>query len=346
MRNRGVRGQAALVVVALLAGCSSDEGNISAPAVDASVDLAWDAPGAADASSDAARGDAAVDVAADTVDEAEASDDGSDAAPAVDATATTDAGDACDATAIVGTPLDPAAEGLPASGLALWLRADRGIYEAGASGVCAWRDARLNATLLGRGAGPDPTWVAASIGGRPAVEFTASTAGFSVAGVLGIAPTSGRTFVAVGELESAATRWTIVGQGATGSAGTYLTIDTNTFQTAGSREGVYAMNNAYDSTLATAVTPRLHVYTIQQMTVGAPVLDALGYRVNGVDLTLSRNGGGLGNGLLESFAAADVTWAGASVPSRLAEVLIYDRPLSAGEIATLETTLEARYGIP
>src|SRR4029077_1316137 len=97
-------------------------------------------------------------------------------------------------------------------------------------------------------------------------------------------------------------------QGQSGTPGTYLGVDTNTFATAGGREGVYMMNNAYDSALATTTAaPRVHVYTISTMTAGTPVLSGIDYRVDGVTQTLTRTSGGLGNGNFENFSTANFT---------------------------------------
>ena len=68
------------------------------------------------------------------------------------------------------------------------------------------------------------------------------------------------------------------------------------------------MNNAYDSALATTTAaPRIHVYTIQTMTVGTPVLPSIDYRVDGATQTLTRTSGGLGNGNFENFSTANYT---------------------------------------
>jgi hypothetical protein len=104
------------------------------------------------------------------------------------------------------------------------------------------------------------------------------------------------------------------------------------------------MNNAYDSSLATSLTPHVHTYTIQTMTLGAPVLSGINYRVDGTALTLTRTAGGLGNGNFESFAGANYTSVASTNEGTVAEVLVYDRALTATEAGTIEAALKARYG--
>jgi hypothetical protein len=165
-------------------------------------------------------------------------------------------------------------------------------------------------------------------------------------GAVDIPAASGRTFVAVVASVSTTKRFQPVTQGKAGTPGTYLGIDTNTFSTAGSREGVYVTNNAYDSALATSTAPRVHVFTISTMVAGTAVLPSIDYRVNGVAQTVTRTSGGLGNGNIESFAAADFTSVGsAGGDAIVAEALIYDHPLGVTERDALEAALIARYGI-
>ena len=171
-------------------------------------------------------------------------------------------------------PLDATAAGFPASGLVLWLRGDRGVHKTTANAVCAWADQSGHGAIF-TPYGARPSWSATGLAGLPAVRSTTGGEGLSTGGVLGIAPTSARTMIAVSQLVSATKRFQPLHQGKSGTAGTYLGPDTNTFSTAGSREGVYMMNNAYDSALATTTAaPRVHVYTISTMTVGTPVLPA------------------------------------------------------------------------
>ena len=241
--------------------------------------------------------------------------------------------------------LDPTTVGLPASGLALWLRGDRGVYKTAANAVCGWADQSGKGSILTPYAGR-PSWSATGLAGLPAVRSTAAGEGLSVGGVLGIGPTSARTIIVVSQLVSASNRFEAVEQGQSGTPGTYLALDTNTFNTAGDREGVYMMNNAYDSALATTTaSPRIHVYTISTMTVGTPVLSGIDYRVDGVTQTLTRTSGGLGNGTFENFSGANFTSVATNSEGIVAEVLIYDRALGDTERSAVEAALKTRYGI-
>ncbi len=175
--------------------------------------------------------------------------------------------------------------------------------------MCAWADQSGHGRIL-TNAGGRPLWRPGTVGGKEGVHFDTAAAAMATAGALDIPATSGRTFVAVVASVSTTKRFQPVTQGKAGTAGTYVGIDTNTFSTAGSREGVYVTNNAYDSALATSTAPRVHVFTISTMAAGTAVLPSIDYRVDGVVQTVSRTGGGLGNGNIESFAAADFTAVG------------------------------------
>jgi hypothetical protein len=245
----------------------------------------------------------------------------------------------------IATALSPSANGLPTAGLAVWLRADRGVYKTASNGVCAWVDQSGNGNVFRDATAGQPQWVDASVGGQAAIQFSVASGPMTVGGVVGIAPTSGRTFIAVVKLVDTAARFQAVMQGQGSTAGTYLNLDANTFNTVGSREGVYATNNAYDSPLATSTAPRVHVYALSTLVPGTSVLGALDYRVNGATQTLTRTSGGLGNGNLEDFSQANFTLVGNDGTAFLAEALIYDHALGTAEKKQVEQSLEARYGI-
>jgi hypothetical protein len=318
------------------------DGGAGATGTGGAVDAAADAPNelpVADAATDGDASDGATDAgASDAIDAA-------DAAP--EAAPRFDAGLGCDPPPLTEAPLVPAAEGVPATGLVLWLRGDRGIYMTpGAGAVCAWADQSAQHGVL-TASGSNPFWMPLTVGGQAAVHFTTTSAALTTGGVLGIAPKSGRTFVAVQKLVTLAARFSPIMQGQAGTPGTYLHIDTNPFQTAGSREGVYATNNAYDSSLATSTSARVHIYTLSTVVPGTPVLSAIDYRVNGAAQTLTRTAGGFGNGNLEDFSGANFTAVGAEGGDALvAEVLVYDHALSADEKTAVEAALKTRYGIP
>jgi len=247
--------------------------------------------------------------------------------------------------------LTPAGVGIPADGLVLWVRADHGIYKNAQNEVCAWHDQSGKGNDLHQFTAR-PTWQSAAIGGQPAIRAATTSQLLYTENVLGIAATSGRTFIAVSQLATATGRFNPIIQGQSGTTSTYLMIDANTWQTAGSREGLYVTNSSFDTGLATSTTPRLHVLTVSTMAVGTALSSALAYRVNGAAQTLTLK---TGNGSIQSFAGANYTAVGSvnASPSAaatagdgmVAEALVYDRALTADEITAVETALKARYGI-
>ncbi len=331
-------------------GATAGSGGASGGTAGATAGAGGDVDAGADAASDVATESPPPIDAADATTATDAGDTRpADALDAIaDAAPMFDVGPGCDSVLQANAPpLVPSAEGVPAAGLVLWLRGDRGVYMTpDANAVCAWADQSPQHGLL-TASGVRPVWQPMGVGGKDAVHFPPTAKALTTGGVLGIAPKSGRTFIAVQQLVTTTARFGAVMQGQSGTPGTYLNIDTNTFQTAGSREGVYATNNAYDSALATSTAARIHVYTLSTMVPGTPALSAMDYRVNGAAQTLTRTAGGLGDGNLEDFTAADFTAVGIpGADAIVAEVLVYDRALTADEKVAVETALKARYGIP
>jgi hypothetical protein len=251
---------------------------------------------------------------------------------------------------VVQPPLSATALGLPATGLALWVRGDRGVYKDSANGVCAWEDQSGNRHVL-RPATERPVWENASVGKQDAIHFVSVGDVLGMGGVLGIGATAGRTFVAVDELVQTDGRFHPILQGFDGSPGEYVGIDANTWQTTGSLEGVFVADNSFDTTLATTTTPRLHVLVIPTLVYGTALPGSLLYRVNGVAQTFTLKSG---SGQVDYFTDANFTAVGAvsKTPSTgitgeafVAEALVYNRVLTTTEIANVETSLKSRYGI-
>ncbi len=252
--------------------------------------------------------------------------------------------------------LSAEAVGLPSSGLALWLRADHGIYGATTGGgnpaVCAWQDLSGGTTVL---AGASrPSLIANGIGTQAAVQFSAAEQVLTTGGVLGIASTSPRTMIAVERLTSANGRFNPVMQGQGASLGAYVAIDANTWQTQGNLEGVYITNNSYDTgTATTTAGARIHVLTVEStMTVGTALPGTIDYRINGAAQTLSLR---QGSGNFEDFSGANFTavglfgtasMGGTTTGALVSEVLVYGRALTLVEKQMVEAVLKARYAIP
>jgi hypothetical protein len=299
------------------------DASVDGTAPDASVD-----GGPTDASADGAVADAA-------------SDAGVDGPPPFDA------GAGC--IAPNDPPLSAAAAGLPTAGLVVWLRADHGIHMTATNGVCAWVDASGGGHVFA--ASPPtarPLWESAGTAGLPAVHFNAAGPGLVEAGVLGLPPQSARTFIVVQSLVSLTGRFHSIIQGQSGTPGTYVMIDTNTWFTAGRREGVYAMNTSFDSDLATLAGARLHVYSVGPMTIGTPVAAGISYRIDRVTRTLTQTSSGVGTGNFSDFSLANFTTIGSvqGGEALLSEVLVYDHVLSTADRNAVEAALSTRYAIP
>jgi hypothetical protein len=274
---------------------------------------------------DAAGGDATATDATDDAGAADASDVPVDTTTAPDADAAADATDGSSADVASGdvlpeldagadcigpgveVSLSPTAAGLPTDGLVLWVRADHGVYKTAANAVCGWRD-QISPTRLLLPSSSRPTWQDASVGGQAAIHFNVVGSDLYT-DPLGIPATSARTFIAVSQLASATGRFHPILQGQGNTPGTYLGIDANTWQTVGSREGVYVTNNSYDSATATITTaPRIHVMTVSTLELGTAVTTAVDYRIDGATQALTLKAG---NGSVADFSGANFTTIGA-----------------------------------
>lgn len=234
-------------------------------------------------------------------------------------------------------------ESIPTRGLALWLRADRGANVGPNQEVCVWCD------LSGHGhdlvAGGTPRLLPSAAGGRPAVQ-SGGGSNLGRGDLLSITATAGRTLISVFRMTNPGVRTQPIAQGRVGSAGTYLMIDANTFNTTGAFYGVYVTNNAYQSTTRTSTHAAAHVMRISSAQPGVTVLSQLAYFVNGAAQSITRTAGGLGNGTIESLASGNFTSVGNSASSHeVSEVLVYDRPITDPERAQVEAYLAARYGL-
>lgn len=279
--------------------------------------------------------------------DAAATDAGSDAAVVPDI----DAGAGCLSPGAQGT-LSATAEGLPAAGIALWVRADRGVYKTTTNDVCAWRDQSNSGRLLTPGTAR-AQWQSASVGGQAAIHFAAVGTDLGTGSVLGLDPAGARTFVAVDQLVIANGRFHPILQGNSSPSNqtVFLGIDANTWQTAGYREGAYISGSSFDTALATTTSaPRVHVMTLSTLASGTTITTAVDYRVNGVAQPLSITAG---SGSMIDFSSANFTTIGAvsGTPTTtygdamVAEALIYDHALTLSERQAVESALEARYGI-
>jgi hypothetical protein len=331
-----------------LAHCTDDDDSSARAGLDASMlDAATSDAGASkdgSASVDAGGADAeAADAAVIDAGTGDAADGASDAGPEIDAApGFDDAG----CPLFGGTVLSAADAGLPATGLALWLRADVALATLDGGAVCRWDDVSGNGRSFVPAAAP-PVRSATGLKGGVAVSFPASGTHLVRNDVLGLAATSARTVVVFGATQDTTHRFQYFFQGEGGTAGTYFGLDQNTFNTTGSHEGAYVTNNGYDANVATSTNPRTHVLSISSFAAGTALPAALVYAIDGTPVTLTRTPGGLGSGTVESFANADFTTIGAGASgftgAMLGEMLVYDHALTGPERAAVEQYLSQRF---
>ena len=243
-------------------------------------------------------------------------------------------------------PLSSLADaGFPTTGLTLWLRADRGLATADAGAVCRWDDQSGNGYTFRPTLTP-PSLVAAGIEGHPAISFVGNEE-LSRGDVLGLGATSARTIAVYGKATDLTNRFHYFIQGEVGSPGVYVSLDQNTFQTAGSLEGVYVGNNAFDSNVPTASAPRSQIFSMSSLVTGTSLPGALVYEVDGTVVPLNRTAG---SGAVESLATMNFTsigalgvggeaWGGAL----LGEVIVWNRALTDAARADVETHFQAHF---
>ena len=237
--------------------------------------------------------------------------------------------------------------GFTTTGLSLWLRADLGLAATDAGVVCRWDDVSGHDRAFLPATATPPVVDATGLNGKPSVSFPADGHHLIRADVLGLAATSGRTVAVFASSNDTTTRYELFYQAKLGTPGTYFGIDANTFNTVGGREGVYVTNNAFDSDLATSTTPHTYILSISSFAPGGSLPGVLVYEVDGVVRTLTRTPGGLGDGTVEDFSAADVTYFGSASPGylggKVGEMLVWDHALSDVDRLAVEQYFQRRY---
>lgn len=279
-------------------------------------------------------------------DAGDAGDAGKDAAPIYD-----DAG--------CSIPQDPLPEladaGFPTTGLILWLRADRGVSTTDAGALCGWRDqsGKSHDFVVDPVAAPftaPPQVTPSAINGKPAVSVSGTTAQIHREDTLGLPTNSARTYVAFGATADTTGRFDYLFQAATDPSDnvSYAGFDMNTFNSSPSKEGVYMTANAYEANVATTTAPRVHVYAVDDMTVGGDILSSIHYDVDGVATTLTHTPAGIGNGKFLDFSPASRTFVGLAqsatfTGAAIGEVMLFDRSLNAADRTAINTYFENRY---
>ncbi|MBK6695799.1 MAG: hypothetical protein IPG50_26860 [Myxococcales bacterium] len=313
-------------------------GDVSAPQLDGSGAQPEASLGDSAVPADAGAGDATV-VDAGALDsgaDSAALDGGVDSGPLLD-----DAG--CP---VFAGPLPELGDaGFPTTGLALWLRGDRGVATVDGGAVCRWDDMSGNGRSFKPGAAQAPVFSPTGIRNLPAVSFVGNRP-LVREDVLGIAPTSARTFAIFQAIADTTHRISFY-QGNFATNDVYFGIDQNTFQTVGGREGVYIAGNAYDSNITTSGQPRSHIYSISSMVPDGGLPGVLTYAVDNTLATLTRTPGGTGNSKVWDFSGAhrtgmgfaDATFTGGAI----GEVLIFDRELDASERTAVHQYFQSHF---
>ncbi|CAN5447324.1 hypothetical protein BH10BAC4_BH10BAC4_09300 [soil metagenome] len=232
---------------------------------------------------------------------------------------------------------------LPPSGLKLWLKADDLVLADNAP-VTSWNDASglgNNFSIIGS---PPPVFKAGCpsvLNGKPYITWngTTPTSAFQRSDVLGMAPNTPRTFIAVYRLYNPSMRSFVIEQGDFTTPGTYYGPDANTWLTAGNKFGTYATNSSYDANLSTDNQFHLQYLTANTMTIGANINSDTEYRIDNNFQTLTQRSG---SGTYQSFASANEMRIGGWV--EISEVIVYNRALTAIERGDIVTYLQNKYG--
>ncbi len=245
-------------------------------------------------------------------------------------------------------PSDATAEGLPASGLVLWLRADRGVSTFDGGAVCHWQDVSGgNHPFVSSQDASTPSLAPNGLSNKPAISVVGTNQWLVRGDVEGIAPSSARTLIAFGKVADKTTRFAYLNQGDFSTNNIYFGLDQNTFQSSGSREGVYMTGNAFDSNAVTDGGPHTHIYSASTMARDSGVPGVLTYTVDDVTTTLTHTPGGNGKDVVLDFASANRTTIGSAQPGfaggLIGEILLYNRELTPVERTAVNAYFKKRY---
>jgi hypothetical protein len=250
---------------------------------------------------------------------------------------------------------DTARAALP-EGLVLWLRSDHGVVRDPGDRVTSWRDLSSRGHDLVTPAGrPGPRWIVRAWRCLPALRFDGS-ASLLRSDVLGLAPDQPRTYVVVSRLRDTFERSQLFAQGESGSLFRQVGLEANTWQTAGSRFGLYVVDNAFDASMPTHRRLALHVLAIASLTLDRPLVGpeggtpALRYWIDGSaqDLSLRSGTGRLREGLAGATRTSVGRFAGPGeygYRGDVFEVQVYDRALDDAARGRIEARLAARYAV-
>ncbi len=230
--------------------------------------------------------------------------------------------------------------------LGLWLRGDTNVKLSGVAvtngqAIDSWLTCEGNAhDFVQATAGKRPTWVSSGINGQGSVSFDGGDILIRAANTL--ATNEGTLFVVF--RAASFTDYACVFSQATGSAGPYL---------AAYARYTAALPNAAIDNLSDAVRGSTTIgtaanYCVKWQSNGSTT----SIEVNGVDETEAAPVGSNAGSWFADFATTKTCIGGVAYSSdlfffngQIAEIICYDRLLTGGELTTLETYLNGRYGI-
>lgn len=220
------------------------------------------------------------------------------------------------------------------SGLSARWRADSitGVTTGGA--VASWPDTSSNGYTATNTSGSSsvPTFVSSSINGQPAVRFAAASSQRLVSNAP--AGMAAQTIVAVMTPQTATTARTMRGgANVPGPVQFCLENGTATARLQAVKQGIANIG-----------------FSTGQPGVGTPVVTLLTYDSNSGAYEFRINGTTSGTGTTIQTLTADTTSIGANRTSQyfsgdIAELLVWSRVLTAGELASVDSYVQDRYGI-
>jgi hypothetical protein len=243
---------------------------------------------------------------------------------------------------------------LPA--LALWLDgadldgdgAAEGLEEGGQAGgvVSAWADKSGSGRSVAQATAANrPTLRLDGVGGVPAVFFDGND---MLTGAPGIFATSDLITVAiVATFEDTTSRRQLFEFGPTTACCNHFYIEQNTYNTAGSRYGLYASSTAFDSSVPTSAGPKLFTL-ISDTRAGNAVVANTAYHVDGMLASLVVRAGWntyAGFSAFTSFGiGAGGFWHGMH-HGQIAEIVVSNTLASTAERQKLEGYLAHKWGL-
>lgn len=184
---------------------------------------------------------------------------------------------------------------------------------------------------------------------RPEFQFDGVNDSAFRTDVGGYTLNGGFTLWFVGRLRGLTTaRTPLFSLGENGSANNYLTLEANTFLTSGSKLGLYATNQTFDSDQATSSAAFILLLCVSAATAGTGIIATSTYKVNGVTKTLTlKNGTGNWNSMTGMNRLALGSFAGGATYGNcgIGEAGLVNSDIGSTQSASLYNYLSAKWGI-